>query len=110
MVNSLSIPVVTRLSRSDRRAIGQHLSIPIASRFGAIILRIPLPSHARKGFPVYPNVQLFINGEWCNSSSGATIPVVHPASGDIIGTVAHVSGANAIEPYLNSKFVSQAGN
>ena len=109
MVNPLSIPVVTRLSLPDRRAIGQHLSSPIASRFGAIILRIPLPSRARKGFPMYPNVPLFINGEWCNSNSGATIPVVNPASGDTIGTVAHASGADAIEPYLNSKFVSQAG-
>ena len=43
---------------------------------------------------MYPNVQLLINGEWCNSSTGATIPVVNPASGDTIGTVAHASRAD----------------
>ena len=43
---------------------------------------------------MYPNVQLHINGQWCDSSSAATIPVVNPASGEKIGTVAHASRAD----------------
>jgi len=38
---------------------------------------------------MYPNVQLLIDGVWCNAASGKTIPVVNPATGDPIGTVAH---------------------
>ena len=36
----------------------------------------------------YPNTQLFIDGEWMNARSGRTIPVVNPATGDTIGTLA----------------------
>jgi succinate-semialdehyde dehydrogenase/glutarate-semialdehyde dehydrogenase len=38
---------------------------------------------------MYPNVLLFINGEWTQAAAGRTLPVVSPASGDAIGTVAH---------------------
>ena len=34
-------------------------------------------------------VQLFIDGEWCDSLSGKTIPVVNPATEERIGEVAH---------------------
>jgi NAD-dependent aldehyde dehydrogenases len=36
----------------------------------------------------YPDVQLFINGEWRPARSGKTIPVVDPATDEQIGTVA----------------------
>ena len=38
---------------------------------------------------MYPNTQLFINGEWRPARSGRTIPVVNPATGDTIGSLAH---------------------
>ncbi|MDQ6685968.1 MAG: NAD-dependent succinate-semialdehyde dehydrogenase [Pseudomonadota bacterium] len=38
---------------------------------------------------VYPNTQLYIAGEWMNARSGRTIPVVSPASGETIGTLAY---------------------
>ena len=43
---------------------------------------------------MYPNTQLFINGEWCNAASGKTLPVVNPATGQTIGTVAHAEKAD----------------
>lgn len=38
---------------------------------------------------MYPNVSLFIGGAWKAANAGRTLPVVNPASGDPIGTVAH---------------------
>ena len=38
---------------------------------------------------MYPDVQLLIDGTWCKAASGKTIPVVNPATGEQIGTVAH---------------------
>lgn len=38
---------------------------------------------------MYPNVLLFIDGEWTKAAAGRTLPVVSPARGDTIGTVAH---------------------
>jgi len=43
---------------------------------------------------MYPNVQLLIDGVWCNAASGKTIPVVNPATGEKIGTVAHAEKAD----------------
>ncbi len=43
---------------------------------------------------VYPNTQLYIDGEWMNARSGRTIPVVNPASGDHIGTLAFAEQAD----------------
>jgi succinate-semialdehyde dehydrogenase / glutarate-semialdehyde dehydrogenase len=37
----------------------------------------------------YNDVLLFIDGQWTKATGGHTIPVVNPASGDVIGTVAH---------------------
>ena len=37
----------------------------------------------------YPTVQLHINGEWRAARSGQTIPVLNPATEEVIGTVAH---------------------
>jgi succinate-semialdehyde dehydrogenase/glutarate-semialdehyde dehydrogenase len=38
---------------------------------------------------IYPNTELFINGAWGASASGRTLPVVNPANGNDIGTVAY---------------------
>ncbi len=38
---------------------------------------------------MYTDVSLFIDGTWTKAASGRTIPVVNPATGEKIGTVAH---------------------
>jgi succinate-semialdehyde dehydrogenase/glutarate-semialdehyde dehydrogenase len=38
---------------------------------------------------MYSDVLLFIDGQWTKAASGRTIPVVNPATGEPIGTVAH---------------------
>ena len=43
---------------------------------------------------MYPNVQLLIDGAWRDSASGNTLPVVNPATGDVIGTLAHAGRAD----------------
>jgi succinate-semialdehyde dehydrogenase/glutarate-semialdehyde dehydrogenase len=43
---------------------------------------------------VYPNTQLYIDGGWMNARSGRTMPVVNPASGDTIGTLAYAERAD----------------
>ena len=35
------------------------------------------------------DVQLFIDGAWTPAAGGRTIPVVNPATGEVVGTVAH---------------------
>jgi len=42
----------------------------------------------------YPNVRLLIGNEWTDAAGGKTIPVVNPATGKEIGTVAHASIAD----------------
>lgn len=42
----------------------------------------------------YPNTRLFVAGEWRDAEGGRTIPVVDPATGETIGTVAHASKAD----------------
>ncbi len=37
----------------------------------------------------YTDTRLLINGEWCDAASGRTIDVVNPATGKVIGKVAH---------------------
>jgi succinate-semialdehyde dehydrogenase / glutarate-semialdehyde dehydrogenase len=43
---------------------------------------------------MYPNVKLLIDGQWCDSASGDTLPVVNPATGETIGTVPHAGSAD----------------
>ncbi len=43
---------------------------------------------------MYPNTQLFIDGQWCAAASGRTIPVVNPATHQEIGTVAYAEKAD----------------
>ena len=38
---------------------------------------------------MYENVQLLIDGNWAPAAEGGTIPVLNPATGEPIGTVAH---------------------
>ena len=38
---------------------------------------------------MYPNVTLLIDGQWRAAASNRTLPVVNPATGEQIGTVAH---------------------
>ncbi|RZL61085.1 MAG: NAD-dependent succinate-semialdehyde dehydrogenase [Variovorax sp.] len=42
----------------------------------------------------YPNTQLLIANEWVNAASGKTIDVANPATGKVIGTVAHAGIAD----------------
>ncbi|USX16881.1 NAD-dependent succinate-semialdehyde dehydrogenase [Oxalobacteraceae bacterium OTU3CAMAD1] len=42
----------------------------------------------------YPDVRLLIDNEWREASGGKTIPVLNPATGQAIGTVAHASIAD----------------
>jgi len=43
---------------------------------------------------MYPNVDLLINGEWTKATGGESLPVVNPATGEQIGTVAHARRAD----------------
>jgi len=43
---------------------------------------------------MYPNTQLFIDGAWCAAASGRTLPVMNPATGTQIGTLAHAEQAD----------------
>jgi len=43
---------------------------------------------------MYPNTQLFIDGAWTPAASGQTLPVINPATGEQIGTVAHAERAD----------------
>ena len=43
---------------------------------------------------MYPNVQLLIDGQWCNAAAGQSLPVVNPATGETIGTVARAERAD----------------
>jgi succinate-semialdehyde dehydrogenase/glutarate-semialdehyde dehydrogenase len=43
---------------------------------------------------MYPNTQLFIDGAWCAAASGRTLPVMNPATGKQIGTLAHAERAD----------------
>jgi succinate-semialdehyde dehydrogenase/glutarate-semialdehyde dehydrogenase len=38
---------------------------------------------------VYSDVQLFIGGDWVKAAAGRTLPVINPATLEILGTVAH---------------------
>jgi len=44
--------------------------------------------------PTYPDTRLLIANEWADATGGKTIPVLNPATGKTIGTVAHASIAD----------------
>jgi succinate-semialdehyde dehydrogenase / glutarate-semialdehyde dehydrogenase len=43
---------------------------------------------------MYPNTQLFIDGQWCDAADGRTLPVFNPATGLEIGRLAHAGIAD----------------
>lgn len=43
---------------------------------------------------MYPDTSLFIGNAWAPSSSGRTIPVINPATGEEVGKVAHAGPAD----------------
>jgi len=43
---------------------------------------------------MYPDIQLLIDGAWTPAASKRTLPVVSPASGEVIGKVAHAERAD----------------
>ena len=43
---------------------------------------------------MYPNTLLYINGNWGPGTSARTLPVVNPATGGQIGTVAYAERAD----------------
>jgi succinate-semialdehyde dehydrogenase/glutarate-semialdehyde dehydrogenase len=45
----------------------------------------------RNGPMTYPNTSLFIDDAWIDATDGRTIPVHNPATGQVIGSVAHAS-------------------
>ena len=51
-------------------------------------------NHGQDEARIYQNVSLFIDGAWGPAASGRTIPVVNPATGEAIGTVAHAERAD----------------
>lgn len=42
----------------------------------------------------YTDTRLLINGEWCDAASGKTLDVLNPATGQVIGKVAHAGIAD----------------
>ncbi len=46
---------------------------------------------------MYPNVQLYINGQWRDAADGRSIAVVNPANGETLGSVAHADIADLDE-------------
>nr|WP_274631024.1 NAD-dependent succinate-semialdehyde dehydrogenase [Mesorhizobium shangrilense] len=42
----------------------------------------------------YPSTQLFINGQWRDAADGRTIDVIDPATGEVVGKVAHATRAD----------------
>ena len=46
---------------------------------------------------VYPNPQLLIDGEWRAARAGRTLPIVNPANGGTIGTLAYAEKADLDE-------------
>src|SRR5207247_2062561 len=63
----------------------------IARRFARGQARRPggADSLRRTGGNMYPDISLYIDGGWTKASGGKTIPVLNPATGDAIGSVAH---------------------
>ncbi len=46
---------------------------------------------------MYPDVKLFINGEWTTGTSGKSEPIVNPATGQVIARLAHAGPADLDE-------------
>ena len=40
---------------------------------------------------MYSDVKLYINGEWCDGSAGQSEPIINPATGQVLGRLAHAA-------------------
>ena len=61
------------------------------------MLRTIINEHRKRRFMTtssYPDTRLLIANEWVDATGGKTIPVVNPATGQAIGTVAHAAIAD----------------
>src|SRR6476646_4685157 len=52
------------------------------------------PQRAQRGPMTYPDTSLFIDDAWVDAADGRTIPVHNPATGEVIGSVAHATAAD----------------
>ena len=43
---------------------------------------------------MYSDVQLFIDGQWCDGASGQTLPIANPATGTTIAKLARAEKAD----------------
>ncbi|VEA66021.1 Putative aldehyde dehydrogenase SA1924 [Serratia plymuthica] len=43
---------------------------------------------------MYPDTQLYIDGQWRSAVAGKTLPVTNPATDQVIGNVAHAAQAD----------------
>jgi succinate-semialdehyde dehydrogenase/glutarate-semialdehyde dehydrogenase len=43
---------------------------------------------------MYSDVQLHINGEWCNGTGGRSEPIINPATGQVLARLAHAAPAD----------------
>ena len=50
---------------------------------------------------MYPDVQLYINGEWSNGSSGKSEPIINPATGKVLARLAH-AGTTDLDQALHA--------
>ena len=41
--------------------------------------------------PNYPDIQLFIDGQWRHGAEGKTLPIIDPATEEEIGRLAHAT-------------------
>jgi succinate-semialdehyde dehydrogenase/glutarate-semialdehyde dehydrogenase len=46
---------------------------------------------------MYPDIQLFVAGQWRDAAGGRKLPVINPATEEVIGQVAHASTADLDE-------------
>ena len=58
---------------------------------------------------MYPNVSLFIDGVWTQAAADRTLPQPSHGCGVKDSGYGSEGGSEAIENYLNTKFVTQAG-
>ncbi len=50
---------------------------------------------------MYPDVQLYIDGEWSNGSSGKSEPIINPATGKVLARLAH-AGTTDLDQALHA--------
>jgi len=56
-----------------------------------VTVQVPLQAGLDAAAAEYPRIQLFIDGEWTDGTSGVSEDIYNPATGDVLGTVPHAS-------------------